>query len=195
MVVYSNHKTIPMVVMVDDSKGEREGRVGQRVVPQINVELIVNRTSDIQQQGYCQEEGIDYDETFTHVARLEAMRLFLAFAISHNIKEFQMDIKISFLYGTIKEEVYVCQPPGFDDVHHPDWVYRLDKALYGLKQAPRAWYDTLSQFLLSNKFSRGAIDKTLFIKRVDKELLLVQLYVDNIIFGSTKPSCVNNFLN
>ncbi|KAD2805333.1 hypothetical protein E3N88_38710 [Mikania micrantha] len=142
---------------------------------------------------YCQEEGIDYDETFAPVARLEAIRLFLAFAISHNIKVYQMDIKSAFLYGTIKEEVYVCQPPGFDDVHHPDWVYKLDKALYGLKQAPRAWYDTLSQFLLSNNFSRGTIDKTLFIKRVDKELLLVQIYVDDIIFGSTKPSMCEQF--
>ena len=104
-----------------------------------------------------------------------------------------MDIKSAFLYGTIKEEIFVCQPPGFDDVHHPDWAYRLDKALYGLKQAPTSWYDTLSQFLLSNKFSRGTIDKTLFIKRVDKELLLVQTYVDDIIFGSTKPSLCEQF--
>ncbi|KAD4180484.1 hypothetical protein E3N88_29075 [Mikania micrantha] len=155
--------------------------------------IIIKNKARLVVQGYCQEEGIDYDETFAPVARLEAIRLFLAFAISHNIKVYQMDIKSAFLYGTIKEEVYVCQPPGFDDVHHPDWVYKLDKALYGLKQAPRAWYDTLSQFLLSNKFSRGTIDKTLFIKRVDKELLLVQIYVDDIIFGSTKQSMCEQF--
>ncbi|KAD3337124.1 hypothetical protein E3N88_32644 [Mikania micrantha] len=155
--------------------------------------IIIKNKARLVVQGYCQEEGIDYDETFAPVARLEAIRLFLAFAISHNIKVYQMDIKSAFLYGTIKEEVYVCQPPGFDDVHHPDWVYKLDKALYGLKQAPRAWYDTLSQFLLSNNFSRGTIDKTLFIKRVDKELLLVQIYVDDIIFGSTKQSMCEQF--
>ncbi|KAD5318024.1 hypothetical protein E3N88_17970 [Mikania micrantha] len=155
--------------------------------------IIIKNKARLVVQGYCQEEGIDYDETFAPVARLEAIRLFLAFAISHNIKVYQMDIKSAFLYGTIKKEVYVCQPPGFDDVHHPDWVYKLDKALYGLKQAPRAWYDTLSQFLLSNNFSRGTIDKTLFIKRVDKELLLVQIYVDDIIFGSTKQSMCEQF--
>ncbi|KAD4982137.1 hypothetical protein E3N88_18808 [Mikania micrantha] len=155
--------------------------------------IIIKTKARLVVQGYCQEEGIDYDETFAPVERLEAIRFFLAFAISHNIKVYQMDIKSAFLYGTIKEEVYVCQPPGFDDVHHPDWVYKLDKALYGLKQAPRAWYDTLSQFLLSNIFSRGTIDKTLFIKRVDKELLLVQIYVDDIIFGSTKQSMCEQF--
>ncbi|KAD6454646.1 hypothetical protein E3N88_09352 [Mikania micrantha] len=155
--------------------------------------IVIKNKARLVVQGYCQEEAIDYDETFAPVARLEAIRLFLAFAISHNIKVYQMDIKSAFLYGTIKEEVYVCQPPRFDDVHHPDWVYKLDKALYGLKQAPRAWYDTLSQFFLSNKFSRGTIDKTLFMKRVDKELLLVQIYVDDIIFGSTKPSMCEQF--
>ncbi|KAD2393347.1 hypothetical protein E3N88_40324 [Mikania micrantha] len=155
--------------------------------------IVIKNKARLVVQGYCQEEGIDYDETFAPVARLEAIRLFLAFAISHNIKVYQMDIKSAFLYGTIKEEIYVCQPPGFDDVHHPDWVYKLYKALYGLKQAPRAWYDTLSKFLLSNKFSRGTIDKTLFMKRVGKELLLVQIYVDDIIFRSTKPSMCEHF--
>ena len=89
-------------------------------------------------QGFSQEEGIDYEETFAPVARIEAIRLFLAFAVSHNIKVFQMDVKSALLYGKIKEEVYVSQPPGFEDAHHPDYVYKLDKALYGLKQAPRA---------------------------------------------------------
>ena len=103
-------------------------------------------------QGYRQEEGIDYDETFAPVARLEAIRLFLAFAANHNMKVFQMDIKSAFLYGKIKEEVYVCQPPGFEDAFHPDYVYRLNKALYGLKQAPRAWYDTLFHFSLIHRF-------------------------------------------
>ena len=96
-----------------------------------------------------------------------------------------MDVKSAFLYGIIEEGVYVCQPLGFKYPKFPDKVYRLDKALYGLHQAPRAWYDTLSTYLLENDFKRGTIDKTLFIKRVKKDILLVQIYVDDIIFGST----------
>ena len=155
--------------------------------------IIVKNKARLVVQGYSQEEGIDYDETFAPVARLEAIRLFLAFAIANNIKVFQMDIKSAFLYGTIKEEVYVCQPPGFEDFHHPDWVYRLDKALYGLKQAPRAWYDTLSNFLLSNKFTRGTIDKTLFTQKSGNDLLIVQIYVDDIIFGSSNEHLCTKF--
>ncbi|KAD7477010.1 hypothetical protein E3N88_00146 [Mikania micrantha] len=143
--------------------------------------------------GFSQEEGIDYDETFAPVARLEAIRLFLAYAALHKLKVFQMDVKSAFLYGKIKEEVYVCQPPGFEDNKHPDWVYKLDKALYGLKQAPRAWYDTLSTFLLQNNFTRGSIDKTLFIKKVGQHKLLVQIYVDDIIFASSDPKLCDAF--
>ncbi|KAD7477200.1 hypothetical protein E3N88_00336 [Mikania micrantha] len=146
---------------------------------------IVKNKAKLVVQGFSQEEGIDYDETFAPVARLEAIRLFLAYAALHKLKVFQMDVKSAFLYGKIKEEVYVCQPPGFEDNKHPDWVYKLDKALYGLKQAPRAWYDTLSTFLLKNNFTRGSIDKTLFIKNVGQHKLLVQIYVDDIIFASS----------
>ncbi|GJS80427.1 putative ribonuclease H-like domain-containing protein [Tanacetum coccineum] len=99
---------------------------------------------------------------------------------------YQMDVKSSFLYGKIEEEVYVCQPPGFEDPHFPDKVYKVEKALYGLHQAPRAWYETLSTYLLDNGFHKGQIDKTLFIKRHKDDILLVQVYVDDIIFGSTK---------
>ncbi|GJZ40853.1 putative ribonuclease H-like domain-containing protein [Tanacetum coccineum] len=102
-----------------------------------------------------------------------------------------MDVKSAFLYGTIKEEVYVCQPPGFEDPQFSDQVYKVEKALYGLHQAPRAWYETLSTYLLENRFRRGIIDKTLFIKKDKGDILLVQMYVDDIIFGSTKKSlCV-----
>ncbi|KAD4385880.1 hypothetical protein E3N88_26049 [Mikania micrantha] len=154
---------------------------------------IVKNKARLVVQGFSQEEGIDYDETFAPVARLEAIRLFLAYAALHKLKVFQMDVKSAFLYGTIKEEVYVCQPPGFEDNKHPDWVYKLDKALYGLKQAPRAWYDTLSTFLLKNNFTRGSIDKTLFIQEVGQHKLLVQIYVDDIIFASSDPKLCAEF--
>ncbi|KAJ9552124.1 LOW QUALITY PROTEIN: hypothetical protein OSB04_016169 [Centaurea solstitialis] len=137
--------------------------------------------------------GIDYDETFAPVARLEAIRLFLAYAAHMNFKVFQMDIKNAFLNGKLNEEVYVAQPPGFVDPKFPDHVYKLNKALYGLKQAPRAWYDTLSTFLLSKGFVRGKIDSTLFLKKYPKHILLVQIYVDDIIFGSTNPKLCEKF--
>ncbi|KAJ9544167.1 LOW QUALITY PROTEIN: hypothetical protein OSB04_023874 [Centaurea solstitialis] len=143
--------------------------------------------------GYRQEEGIDYDETFAPVARLEANRLFLAFAAHMNFKVFQMDIKNAFLNGKLNEEVYVAQPPGIVDPKFPDHVYKLNKALYGLKQAPRAWYDTLSTFLLSKGFVRGKIDSTLFLKKYPKHILLVQIYVDDIVFGSTNPKLCEKF--
>ncbi|GJS31839.1 putative ribonuclease H-like domain-containing protein [Tanacetum coccineum] len=104
-----------------------------------------------------------------------------------------MDVKSAFLYGKIEEEVYVCQPPGFEDPHFPDKVYKVEKALYGLHQASRAWYETLSTYLLDNGFHRGQIDKTLFIKRNKDDILLVQVYVDDIIFGSTKKQMSNEF--
>ncbi|GKF96426.1 putative ribonuclease H-like domain-containing protein [Tanacetum coccineum] len=142
-------------------------------------------------QGYTQKEGNDYDEVFAPVARIEAIRLFLAYASFMGFIMYQMDVKSAFLYGTIKEEVYVCQPPGFEDSQFPDKVYKVEKDLYGLHQAPRAWYETLSTYLLENGYRRGTIDKTLFIKNDRGDILLVQLYVDDIIFGSTKKSlCV-----
>ncbi|KAI3745947.1 hypothetical protein L6452_08359 [Arctium lappa] len=104
-----------------------------------------------------------------------------------------MDVKSAFLYGSIEEEVYVCQPPGFENPSYPDRVYKLKKTLYGLHQAPRAWYDTLSSYLLENGFERGVIDKTLFIKRKKKDILLVQIYVDDIIFGSTRDNMCKEF--
>ncbi|GJX86141.1 putative ribonuclease H-like domain-containing protein [Tanacetum coccineum] len=104
-----------------------------------------------------------------------------------------MDVKSAFLYGNIEEEVYVCQPLGFEDPEFPDKVYKVKKALYGLHQAPRAWYKTLSTYLLDNEFQRGQIDKTLFIKRIKSDIILVQVYVDDIIFGCTKKELCTDF--
>ncbi|GJT11252.1 retrovirus-related pol polyprotein from transposon TNT 1-94 [Tanacetum coccineum] len=138
-------------------------------------------------KGYCQEEGLDFEESFAPVARLEAIRIFLANAASKNMTVYQMDVKTAFLNGELKEEVYVSQPEGFVDPDRPHHVYRLKKAIYGLKQAPRAWYDTLSKFLLAQGFSKGVVDPTLFIRKTGKHILHVQIYVDDIIFALTDP--------
>nr|GEZ56252.1 retrovirus-related Pol polyprotein from transposon TNT 1-94 [Tanacetum cinerariifolium] len=127
-------------------------------------------------KGYRQEEGIDFEESFTPVARIEAIRIFIANAASKTMTIYQMDVKTAFLNGELKEKVYVSQPEGFVDSDHPTHVYRLKKALYELKQAPWAWYDTLSRFLLDNKFSKGAVDLTLFTRKAGTHILLVQLY-------------------
>ena len=129
-------------------------------------------------------------ETFAPVARLEAMRLLLAFACMSGFKVFQMDVKSAFLNGYINEEVYVDKPPGFEDHKPPNHVFKLKKALYGLKQAPRQWYERLSNFLLS----RGMVDKTLFIKKSNSEIILVQIYVDDIIFGATQDRLCEEFV-
>jgi hypothetical protein len=147
--------------------------------------VVIRNKARLVAQGYCQEEGIDYEETFAPVARLEAIRIFLAYAAHRGLKVFQMDVKSAFLNGKLKEEVYVKQPPGFESEKYPNHVYFLDKALYGLKQAPRAWYERLSTFLTSNGFHRGTTDITLFYKKQNDDILLVQIYVDDIIFGST----------
>ncbi|GJR55637.1 putative ribonuclease H-like domain-containing protein [Tanacetum coccineum] len=137
--------------------------------------IVIRNKARLVAQGYTQEEGIDYDEVFAPVARIEAIRLFLAYASFKDFVVYQMDVKSAFLYGKIEEEVYVCQPPGFEDPEFPDRVYKVEKALYGLHQAPRAWYETFSTYLLDNGFQRGQIDKTLFIKRVKSDILLVQM--------------------
>nr|GFC70255.1 copia protein [Tanacetum cinerariifolium] len=124
-------------------------------------------------KGYRKEEGIEFKESFALVARIEAIRIFIANAASKNMTIYQMDVKTTFLKGELKEEVYVSQAEGFVDPDHPTHVYRLKKALYGLKHAPRAWYDTLSRFLLDNKFSNGTINLTLFTRKTGKHILLV----------------------
>nr|GEV25889.1 putative ribonuclease H-like domain-containing protein [Tanacetum cinerariifolium] len=155
--------------------------------------IVVRNKARLVAQGHIQEEGIDYEEVFTLVARIEAIRLFLAYASFMGFMMYQMDVNSAFLYGTIVEELYVCQPPGFEDPDHPNKVYKVVKALYGLHQAPRAWYETLANYLLENGFQRGKIDQTLFIKRQKGDILLVQIYVDDIIFGATNKDLCKSF--
>ncbi|GJW99563.1 putative ribonuclease H-like domain-containing protein [Tanacetum coccineum] len=135
--------------------------------------VVVRNKARLVAQGHRQEEGIDYDEVFAPVARIEAIRIFLAFASYMGFIVYQMDVKSAFLYGKIDEEVYVSQPPGFIDPKYPKKVYKVVKALYGLHQAPRAWYATLSTFLLKNGYRRGTIDKTLFIKKDKHDIILM----------------------
>jgi hypothetical protein len=144
-------------------------------------------------KGYSQVEGLDFGETYAPVARLESIRILLAYATYHGFKLYQMDVKNAFLNGPIKEEVYVEQPPGFEDSEYPNYVYKLSKALYGFKQAPRAWYECLRDFLITNGFKVGKADPTLFTKTLDKDLFVCQLYVDDIIFGSTNESTCEEF--
>ncbi|GJR69308.1 retrovirus-related pol polyprotein from transposon TNT 1-94 [Tanacetum coccineum] len=144
-------------------------------------------------QGYNQQEGIDYDETYALVARLESIRILLAIACANDFKLYQMDVKSAFLNGFINEEVYVAQPPGFIDFQKPNYVYKLKKALYGLKQAPKAWYDRLKAFLIKHEYSMGMVDNTLFTKKSKSHLIIVQIYVDDIIFGSTSQNLCDDF--
>nr|GFA03720.1 hypothetical protein [Tanacetum cinerariifolium] len=141
------------------------------------------------------EEGIDFEELFALVARLEAIRIFLAYAAHKNMVVYQMDVKAVFLNGNLREDVYVSQPDGFVDQDNPNHVYKLKKALYGLKQASRAWYDMLSSFLLSQELSKGSVDPTLFIKKNGNDLLLVQIYVDDIIFAAPTLELCDLFAN
>nr|GEX69088.1 putative ribonuclease H-like domain-containing protein [Tanacetum cinerariifolium] len=150
--------------------------------------IVVRNKARLVAQGHRQEEGIDYDEVFASVSCIEAIRLFLAYSSFMDFTVYQIDVKSAFLYGTIEEEVYVSQPPGFVDPEFPDRVYKVEKALHGLHQAPRAWYETLSTYFLENRFRRGTIDKTLFIKQIKNDILFFQVYVNDIIFGSTKKS-------
>nr|GEX94382.1 hypothetical protein [Tanacetum cinerariifolium] len=160
-----------------------------------NAMFDVNSFSRLVVRGYRQEEGLDLKESFTLVARIEAIRIVLAYAAHKSFTVFQMDVKTAFLHGSFKEDVYMCQPEGFIDADHPSHVYKLKKALYGLKQVPRAWYDELSMFLLHNHFFQGIIDPTLFIRRFDDDILVVQVYVDDIIFGSIHPRYTQLFFD
>nr|GEW75396.1 hypothetical protein [Tanacetum cinerariifolium] len=155
--------------------------------------IVIRNKARLVAQGYTQEEGIDYEEVFTPVIRIEAIWLFLAYASFMGFTVYQMDVKSAFLYGTIDEEVYMMQPPRFQDPKFPDRVYKVEKAIYGLHQAPKAWYGTLSKYLLDNGFQRRTIDQTLFIRKHKGEFLLVQVYVDDIIFGSSNPQLCREF--
>nr|GEW89578.1 hypothetical protein [Tanacetum cinerariifolium] len=135
-------------------------------------QTVIQNKSRLVVRGYRQEEGIDFEESFAPVARMEAIRIFLAYAAHKSFYVFQMDVKTAFLHGSLKEDVYVCHPQGFINADHPSHIYNLKKALYGLKQAPRAWYDKLSTFLLHNHFFKGTIDPTLFIRRYHNDILV-----------------------
>ncbi|GJV54166.1 hypothetical protein Tco_1449907 [Tanacetum coccineum] len=181
-------------VLVDCPKGVRP--IGTKWVLKNKKDergIVIRNKARLVAQGHTQEEGIDYEEVFAPVARIEAIRLFLAYASYMGFTVYQMDVKSAFLYGTIDEEVYVMQPPGFQDPQFPHKVYKVVKAMYGLHQAPRAWYGTLSKYLLDNGFQRGTIDQTLFIRKHKGEFLLVQVYVDDIIFGSSNPKLCREF--
>ncbi|GKD88423.1 retrovirus-related pol polyprotein from transposon TNT 1-94 [Tanacetum coccineum] len=141
--------------------------------------MVIRFKTRLVMRGYRQEEGIDFEESFAMVARMEAIRIFLAYTAHKSFIVFQMDVKTSFLHGSLKEDVYVCQPEGFIDADHPSHVYRLKKALYGLKQAPRAWCDELSKFLLQNHFNKGTIYPTLFIRCFDDDILVPFQNVDD----------------
>jgi hypothetical protein len=144
-------------------------------------------------KGYSLVEGFDFDETYAPVARLESIHMLLVYATYHAFKLYQMDVKSAFLNGPIKEEVYFEQPPGFEDSEYPSHVYKLSKALYGLKQAPIAWYECLRDFLTTNGFKVGKANHTLFTKTIAKDLFICQIYVDDIIFGSTNKSSCEEF--
>jgi len=144
-------------------------------------------------QGYSQEEGMDYDETFAPVARLEAIRLLITFAAYIEFTLHQMDVKSAFLNGYLKEEVFVKLIPGFESKESPDHVYKLDKELYGLKQDPRVWYERLSKFLLEKDYKRAKIENTLFLREKGKDLLVVQIYVDDIIFKAITDKLSKEF--
>nr|ABF97883.1 retrotransposon protein, putative, unclassified [Oryza sativa Japonica Group] len=155
--------------------------------------LVVRNKARLVAQGFTQVEGLDFGETFAPVTRLEAIRIFLAFASCFDIKLFQMDVKSAFLNGEIAELVFVEQPPGFEDPKYPNHVYKLSKAFYGLKQAPRAWYERLKDFLLSKDFKIGKVDTTLFTKIIGDDFFVCQIYVDDIIFGSTNEVFCKEF--
>jgi hypothetical protein len=154
---------------------------------------VVRNKARLVAQGYIQVEGVDFDETFAPVARLESIRILLSISSHLNLKLYQMDVKSAFLNGFLLEEVYVTQPKGFQDPRYPDHVYKLKKALYGLKQAPRAWYERLTKYLLAHGFIQGQADRTLFIRGKDSHKLIAQIYADDIIFGSTIDSHAHEF--
>jgi hypothetical protein len=150
--------------------------------------IVVRNKARLVAQGYTQVEDLDFKEIYAPVARLEAIRILLAYACSHNIKLYQMDVKSAFLNRYINELVYVEQPPGFEDEKKSNHVYKLRKALYGLKQAPRAWYERLRDFLLSKRIIMGEVTK-----KIGKDLFVLQIYIDDIIYLSTNQDFCEEF--
>ncbi|GKD99869.1 retrovirus-related pol polyprotein from transposon TNT 1-94 [Tanacetum coccineum] len=187
--------------LVDDDVGEDEAIQNNiKLVNNNNIEdesVEVNEVVNIKEsKNHPLEqviEGIDYDETYAPVARLESIRILLAIACENDFKLYQMDVKSAFLNGFVNKEVYVAQPSGFIDFEKLNYVYKLKKALHGLKQAPKAWYDRLKAFLLKHEYSMRMVDNTLFTKKFKSHLIIVQIYVDDIIFGSTSQNLCDDF--
>jgi hypothetical protein len=144
-------------------------------------------------QGFSQVEDLDFGGIFAPVAHLEAIRILLAFAASKGFKLYQMDVKSAILNGVIQEDVFVWQPLGFEILKYPNRVHKLSKALYELKQASRAWYARPNTFLLEYGYMIGSVDKTLFTLNHDNDFLLVQIYVDDIIFGGSSHTLMSGF--
>jgi hypothetical protein len=144
-------------------------------------------------QCFSQVEDLDFRKTFAPIARLEAIRILLAIRASKGFKLYQMDVKSDFLNGVIQEEVFVRKPPGFENPKYPSRVYKLSKALYGLKQASWAWYASLKTFLLEHGYVMGSVDKTIFTFNHGNDFLLIQIYVDDIIFGDSSYVLVSRF--
>jgi hypothetical protein len=154
---------------------------------------VVRNKAHLVAQGYSQIERLDFGEIFAPITHLEAIKILLAFATFKRFKLYQIDVKSAFLNCVIQEEVYVRQPLGFESPKYPDRVYKLSKALYGVKQAPRAWYARLKIFLLEHGYVMGIVDKTLFTLNHGTDFLLVQIYMDDIIFGGSSDTFVSKF--
>ena len=154
---------------------------------------VIKNKSRLVTQSYTQVEGVDFNETFALVARLESIMILLTIISYLNFKLYQMDVKSAFLNAMLQEEVYVEQSKGFIDPYKPDDVYKLKRALYGLKQAPRAWYDRLTVYLTEHRFKRGSADTTLFIRNDKNSFIVAQIYVDDIVFGATNDSLAHSF--
>nr|GEZ19671.1 hypothetical protein [Tanacetum cinerariifolium] len=180
-------------LMSQEKDASDAGNILRKENKKDEIGIVLRNKARLVAQGHRQEEGINYDEVFAPVAQIEAIRIFLAFTSLMGFIVYQMDVRSAFLYGKMEEEVYVSEPLGFIDPQFLNKVYKVDKGLYGLHQAPRAWYATLSNFLLQNGYRRGKIDKTLFIKKDKDDIMLVLVYVDDIIFGSTKKSLCDEF--
>jgi hypothetical protein len=144
-------------------------------------------------KGYAQVEGVDFEETFSPVSRMEAIRMILAYACSKRIKVYQMDVKSTFLNGELEEEVYIEQPEGFLLSEREDYVCRLKKAMYGLKKSPRAWYSRLDKYLQQQGFRKGNADRNLYVKVDRDNILIIEVYVDDIIFGSDDDKMSKKF--
>jgi hypothetical protein len=160
---------------------------------QYEIGVITKNKARLVAKGYSQVEYLDFDKTFAHIARLESIRILLAYATYYGIKLYQMNVKSDFLNGQIKEDVHVEQPLSFETEEHPNHVYKLHKALNELKQAPRVWYECLRDFLIKNNFRICKADSTLFTRKMEKDLFVCQIYIDDIIFGSTDKSVCDEF--